>query len=250
MSKTAVIGWMATNAGLFSVVGALIIFFSWAVTNTLAQRYTRLKQSVETAEGTFRLYTTLHELRNQQNSLVMEILQIKEEVSRNRQSAQRSNTERHDVLNEYNRTWLSAHQIKELMDFTAQTSDFSNAVGTNTQTTHDIERIRGDVWELYSAVLQRERLAEAQRREEQPDLRTLRTAVDEYVRYVRRDAVPRVGSLYEAIVNASNKRREEGRAQLERARKNANRATRIALVLYVIGSIFALGGQYLDEAWS
>lgn len=30
--------WLINNAGIISVVGALIIFFSWAVANTLGQR--------------------------------------------------------------------------------------------------------------------------------------------------------------------------------------------------------------------
>ena len=51
-------------------IGAIIIFFSWILTNTIQQRYTALKQSLETAQGNFRLYNTLHEVRGMVNSVV------------------------------------------------------------------------------------------------------------------------------------------------------------------------------------
>ena len=70
--------WLVDNAGLISVIGALIIFFSWTITNTLGQRYTRLKQSVEAAESTFRLYTALHELRDSLSSVAMEAVYARE----------------------------------------------------------------------------------------------------------------------------------------------------------------------------
>ena len=56
-------------------IGYLIIFFSWVVTNALTQRYNSLKRSIETVQGTFRLYNTLHELRSMINSLGLEVIQ-------------------------------------------------------------------------------------------------------------------------------------------------------------------------------
>ena len=55
--------------------GAIIIFSSWAVTNGLTQRFSNLKLSLESARSSFRLYTTLHELREMVNSLGMEVVQ-------------------------------------------------------------------------------------------------------------------------------------------------------------------------------
>src|SRR4051812_16500866 len=74
--------WIVLNSGLVSVLGALIIFFSWSITNTLGQRYARLKQSVEAGDATFRLYTSLHELRDSLNSVIMETVYAREAVER------------------------------------------------------------------------------------------------------------------------------------------------------------------------
>jgi len=55
-------------------IGGIIIFLSWVLTNTFHQNYKDLKQSLDTANGVFRLYNTLHEIRGKVNSVAAEIL--------------------------------------------------------------------------------------------------------------------------------------------------------------------------------
>jgi len=250
MSKVGLGAWLAANAGIISIVGALVIFFSWTVTNTLGQRYSRLKQSVETADGTFRLYTTLHDLRGSLNSVAMETVYAREaaESSHNQTVSRESIRVEVDALRrDYTHTRLSAHQIIELMDFTSQTLAFSAGVGTETATAKQIQNLHDDIYAMYREVQDRDRAVEAANSTPEPDVRQLRPVVTEYVSFVRHDAIPRVRGFYQAITNACNTRQNEGREQLARSQRNAARAARVALALYIVGSLLVLSGQYFDK---
>jgi hypothetical protein len=209
-----------------------------------------MKQSVETAESTFRLYSTLHESRDQINSVAMETVYVRNKLD---QDARITNSQLPDIKrmrSEYDQARRSARQIRELMDFTVQTVDFSAGVGTDTKAARSINVIAGDISKRYEEVRKRDRAAEAQASQEDPDVSKLGPLIEEYVRYVRSEAIPRVRGFFEQITEVSNKRREEGRAQLTRARRNATWASRTALILYIVGSILVLGGQYLDKVYN
>lgn len=250
--------WLAENAGVLSVIGALIIFFSWAVTNTLGQRYSRLKQSVEAADNTFRLYTELHELRASLNSVAMEAVYAREAAERSaREGAEQrrngpENREKAEILDlrrRYSHTQLAAHQIKELMDFASQTLEYSSSVGTKTDTAAKIRALNDEIYAVYAEVRDLDRAAEIANGTPSPALPPLKIAIVAYVDHVRRQAIPRVASLYKAIVDSSNQRHDEGRNELARSKRNAARASSTALVLYAIGSALVLGGQYLDKVY-
>ena len=240
--------WLVGNAGLISVAGALIIFFSWAVTNTLGQRYSRLKQSVEAADNTFRLYTTLHELRNSINSVAMETVYAREAAEQgSRRSLDRQPSEVEELRRDFAHTRMSAHQIKELTDFSAQTLDFSSGLGTATTTSKRVKELYDDIYKMYEHVLDLERNVELHDATPGLNVSALREAIEAYDQHVRQVAIPQVPGFYEAIVETSNTRHDEGRRELSRSKRNAALAARIALVLYIAGSLLALGGQYLDK---
>jgi len=239
---------LTENAGLITVVGALILFFSWVVTNTFGVRYTRLKQSVENAESTFRLYQTLHGLRDQMNSLALEVVQRRDTPDASRfRSGQTGNIEVDAAREKFDLTRLSAHQIKELNDFTGEMSEFSRAVGSDTPASRDVTRLAVEVSELSKNVREKERLVEELSLNVSADPSQVRSAIDDYVNYVRSTAIPEMPKLFPEAVEASNVRRAEGAEQLARAKANAQRANRTATILYVLGTLLVLGGQYLDK---
>jgi hypothetical protein len=242
--------WLVGNAGLISVIGALIIFFSWVVTNTLGQHYSRLKQSVETADTTFRLYTTLHELRDSLNSVAMETVSTRdavEQISKNPQDRERS--ELASFRRQYSYTRMSAHQIEELMDFANQTLNYSSSIETVTPTSQTVAVLHKDIYSLYARVRELNHAVELANTSPDPQMIPLRNAIEHYVTYVEKDAIPRVADLYKAIVNTSNDRRDEGRRELAQSKRKASRAAHTVLLLYAVGSLFALGGQYLDKVY-
>jgi hypothetical protein len=240
--------WARTNAGVISTVGALIVFFSWAVTNTLGQRYGRLKASLETGQSTFRLYTTLHELRDQLNSLAMEVVQSRKATDASRfTSGSTADVGLDTARARFDQTRLSAHQIKELMDFTAETHSFSRAASTTTAMSHTIDGLLGEVGKLADATSRL--LAEAERHHTNrpEDREPFLNASARYVEFVRNEAIPQVGPFFQRIVDAANARRREAEDELARARSRSERASRVALVLYVFGSVLVIGGQFVDK---
>jgi hypothetical protein len=250
MSRHAVGSWLVDNAGMISVFGALVIFFSWVVTNTLGQRYSRMKQSAETAESTFRLYTTLHELRSSLNSVASETVYGREAAERNQGETRYRDKEEEEIAllrRRYDHTRLSAHQINELMDFANQTLEVSNGIGTSSETAQRIETIYHEIYEVYWRVHELDRVVQLANATPKPDISKLRPAVEQYDTVVRQIVNDRVPDLFRRIAEASNTRREEGRFHLADTKKNAERAARVGLILYILGSMLALGGQYVDK---
>ena len=144
---------------------------------------------------------------------------------------------------------MSAHQIDEMMDFASQALDYSSAVGTDTPTAQEIKALHEDIYRLYSRARDLNRAVESANSAPTPPIPPLRDAIEKYNAYVRSDAIPRVAGLFGAILKASNARHDEGRREMGESKRKAAWATRAVLVLYAVGSLLALGGQYLDKVY-
>jgi hypothetical protein len=242
--------WAKSNSGVISVTGALIIFFSWAISNTFGQRYNRIKAATESAQSTFRLYRTLHEQRDQLNSLAMEVIQRSEkgpDASRF-SPGKTSNTLLDQARKQFSRDRLSAHQVRELMDFTVETNELSRSVGTVSPTSEDIQQILGEVDAVYQALLKFQDSAEQAINAPERSPEEVVLAVQEYSNYYRSEALPKVPEFYRRIVNASNVRRREADAQLAAAKARAERSESLTIWVYVVGSILAITGQAIEKA--
>lgn len=243
------LGWARAHSGLISVTGALIIFFSWVITNTFAQRYNRIKAATETAQATFRLYTTLHEQRNQLNSLAMEVIQRSEAgLDASTFSAGRTtNAKLNQARSQFSRDRLSANQMRELWEFTVETSALSRAVGNVTPTSEQIQQILREVEPLYKKLTTLDRMSEEAINNPGWPPDKVMQAVQEYSNYFRSEVLPQVPVLYQRIVDASNARRREADDQLATAKVHAERSSRLAIWVYIIGSVLALTGQAVEK---
>ena len=151
------------------------------------------------------------------------------------------------ISTEFDLTRLAANQIKELEAFTAQTNDYSLAVASHSEAADEVQAIVKEVHSLSSPLSGLERDVEVLAFDREEHLEDYRKAVAVYVAYIRDKAIPAVGLLYSRVVSASNRRGEEGRIELRAAKARAELSSKIALFLYVLGSLMVLGGQYLDK---
>lgn len=234
--------WIRENHGVVSIAGGLVVFFSWTATNTLVQRYGSMKQTAESAEATFRLYTTLHSLRDQLNTVTIEL--IRNRTGPGAVSRRPAEPEMDALRTEFALARLDAQQVTEMGDFAFETMSYSLTLGTPTPASGEVQRLATAIDDVLQRLREMEAAVEACRGGHRD---SLRSAVRAYVEYVRNGAVSRVERLYPQIVAASNLRREEGRAELARAKWRSNVVSRMARFLYVIGSFMALTGQYLDK---
>lgn len=238
------------NGSIISVIGALVLFFSWSVRNTIYERYAHLKTAIQSAEQTFRLYSTLHELRNNVNSLAIEVVQQKK-ASRDASQYRAGLTGFpgiDDAQRRFDLTRLSAHQMTELMDFATKTNDVSVSVGGNSLTADSILMKVDEIKLLRDSVSDYEREVDKVRYVTEENVPfTLLPVVDDYCdfwRYVSRQRVPQ---LYATITKLSNKRLEEAHDVLLIAEDNSSLADSWAFYLYLIGTLMALGGQAIDK---
>jgi hypothetical protein len=244
------LAWATSNSGLISVAGALIIFFSWAITNTLVMRYNRIKAATESAQSTFRLYTTLHEQRNQLNSIAMEVIQ-RSEAGMNASifgAGRTGDPLLNEARQQYSRDRLSAHQVKELMEFTAEAYSLSRAVGKSSPTSQTIQNILEEVEPVYRKLTEFDRNAARACNDQKLSAAEIMRTVKAYSDYYRSEALPQVPGFYQRIVDASNIRRKEASDHLDSAKSQAQRASRAAVILYILGSVLALSGQAIEKA--
>jgi hypothetical protein len=241
--------WARAHSGLVSISGALVIFFSWVITNTLGQRYNAIKSTTESAQATFRLYTTLHEQRNQLNSLAMEVIQRNDAGSDATMfsAGPARDHERMIAVKQFNMDVLVAHQVNELMDFTVETNALSRSAGTSTRASDQIVQVLKEVDPIYQKLHELRKTAEQVIADPNSPLQEVKSTTEAYRTYLRSEAVPKVPGLYERIVDASNIRRREAEAELKSAKTKAERAAKFAIGVYVFGSLLALAGQAIEK---
>lgn len=231
-------------------LGGIIIFFSWVVTNALAQRCQRLRTSLESARRTYRLYQTLHELRSMINSLGLELIQgLPKGINATRFRAGKHRIDEVDRMREkFCLQAASAHQVRELLDFMSQTHELAKSVDARSNTTREIldefvaaERLRDRLQNLES---------EAEREMAQSNSFVSErqfTAIPEYVKYYRDQVLPQVPHFYQRIAELSNQSQKKAGKALERSKRYATIARYGSFVLYAIGSTLVLTSKLLDN---
>jgi len=232
-----------------SVIGALVLFFSWSVKNTLYEKYAHLKSSIQSAEQNFNLYSTLHELRGNINSLATEIVQ--QRFSRDASQYQAGLTGNHDIdesRHKFDMARLNAYQLRELMDFTGRTYDVSHSVRDQSKIADSIKMTMDEIMALRDSVRVLEKAVENignVRPEDAPF--SLFPAINNYCDFWHYASENRVRFLYPRIVDLSNKRSMEVHGILLKAEDRAALAESWSTYLYILGTLMALGGQAIDK---
>jgi hypothetical protein len=133
------------------------------------------------------------------------------------------------------------------MDFTSETHALSRAVGKRSSTSEEIEALLSEVSKLYQGLAEYDREAEASINAQDLEPEKVMAAVQSYMDHYRSIVLPRVPKLYERIVAASNTRNDEASHYLDVAKAQAERAGKISIFLYVLGSCLALTGQTIEK---
>ena len=224
-------------------IGGIIIFFSWVLTNTFHQNYKDLKQSLESANGTFRLYNTLHELRGMINSVAAEIIKRNpndEDASRFK-AGKHFNEDIESIRADFSMTYLNAQQVKELMAFTAEVNALSLATDDNSATHDKIQKTIREVGEL----LERHRRLE-QAAENEMNISNDFTdpsqfkAIPTYITTYKKEILPKVPGHYSQIVELSNSRSEETSQRLSKLKKRAKWIRYASIIAYIIGTLLII----------
>lgn len=239
------------HAEVLVIIGGLIIFFSWTITNTLVQDYTRLKLSVESARSNFDQTQRISELRSSLNSLGMEMVHARDSLDSILPESNRPNLNDLDRLrNKHIQTTLSAHQVLELTDFTSGAATLSRAVGTDTLQNHRLESIAIEATGLYDTLKAKRELVDqidAIHRRSVVAVAALTLCIEEYDRCYTHEVLPRVSILYPAAVEALNILNQDAADRIAELKSRAETSQKAALSLYLIGSAIALSAQFLHK---
>ncbi|MDH7447958.1 hypothetical protein [Aquimarina sp. 2201CG14-23] len=220
-------------------IGGIIIFLSWVLTNTIHQNFKDLKQSLNSANGTFRLYNTLHEVRSMVNSVAAEVIQRNpndKDASQFR-AGKHANKDIELIRNDFSMTRLNAQQVNELMDFTAEVNALSIALDDENDTHKEIQYTMRGVGDLVERYRKLERAAERELNVSN-DFTTLSDfkAIPDYIATYKRDILPQVPEFYPKIIELSNIRNNEASKKLSKLKKRAKLSRYASIIVYIIGT--------------
>ncbi len=237
---------------LISAMGALLLFFSWLVTNTLGERFKSVKDSYDNANATSRLYRKLdaiHSSTQSSQGVAVYILQdleklLFENLSPDDKDKDRGTYERNDLIRYLASTEANARQIDWGSAFCALTleqsvieknqGDWAISLQENCR---KIDRLRGRKDQIIAragaALRSGDNLSAKQGVEMARD--ELGPLIDEF------------GSLLQLVVKASNERQEELKVALRKAETRPKLAKRFAVGFYFIGSIMVLIGTTVGK---
>ena len=244
------------NTDLISIVGALIIFFSWVVNNTLKTNYSNLKNAIASAERDTRLYGALDELAGSVNAIASEVVEPK---LRERQERYRdANTIQSLFLataDKLSTALLAAYQIRACEQFCARSLMLSNAHSGKTASARALDAVAKESSALFAEFsIKRgkcEDIINQIRRQgddvKKDEYQVAMRSIDDFIQYIREFAIPKVGPFYERAVPATNERRAELRKVEAQMGKYVRTFDRLSIWLYIVGSVLTLLGKVIEK---
>jgi hypothetical protein len=236
--------WVRRQSGLIAAVGALVVFTSWAVSSTLGQRYARETSSITAVLNDEQFLGYLSDIRQSQDRLVSISLQVRADLRAVRPISD-GVADRFPILLAYYSARTLASQVRELLFQCQRQLIYSRAIGARTDAIADVAR---SVSVLQQALAQREQAIDAQLRSSTVNLDRLKADVTDYTDHFQRQVFPRLHPLFETVAKVSTATFEEGQKRLQSVKQSADRTSTIAVILYALGSILALGGKFVESS--
>lgn len=242
---------------LLSVLGALLLFFSWIMTNLVAEQFKSAKAAYETAAEKRVIRQLLTELKGDVESVAAEAINARLSLVELelRSDPQNSNLETREWYEHRNlilrlaSTGLNARQIDHGNNFCNLTIEHS-LVGEEQSAAQaklgdactDISRLKSKKDQL----IERMEFNVQSYNTKSTPLKTVEERHSMLRSEYRSLLEPFLGMLQKAV-EASNEREDELRDELERAKSRNTTAKRVAVLLYVSGSVVVLAGASLSK---
>lgn len=242
---------------LVSVLGALLLFFSWITTNLVAEKFKSAKAAYEAAAEKRVIRQMLTELKGDVESVAAEAINARLSLVELelRSDPQSSDLERREWYGHRNlilrlaSTGLNARQIDYGNNFCNLTIEHS-LVGEEQSTAQaKLGEACSDISRLKSMKDQLIERMEINLQSYNTENTALKIIEDRHsaLRGEYRSLLEPFPSMLKKAVDASNEREDELREELERASGSNAAAKRVAVLLYVSGSVMVLSGQVLSK---
>jgi hypothetical protein len=236
-------GWMRRHSGLIAAVGALVVFTSWAVSNTLGRRYSSAATSIASARNDEHFLGYLSEIRQSQDRLIDISLQTRADLRATHPIAD-GVADRFQSLVAYYSTRVRASQLRELLFQCQRQLTYARSIGIPVGAITEVEE---SVVALQETLIQREQAIDAQLMSPTSDVERLQADIADYTRQFQREVFPKLKPMFDTVAKASTASFDEGERRLRAFKKSADRMSGIALVLYAVGSLVALGGKFIES---
>jgi hypothetical protein len=240
---------------IVSILGAVILFFSWIITNTLQQNYLATKAGAQRAEADARLYQVLRSLRQEVEGVAALVVDLRNGLTSDRRRSQPVASpaeQRHDsTVLWVDSTNLNARQID--WGYQACAIDASTIAKAVPGNANAIEKLEAACEELRNLQVEKDRLFDEVRAF--LGTRTLTEGAEDSIRDLikayRDRVLPKFAPALRKSVEAGNVLREQMRSELAMATTRASQASSISFFTYILGTLLVLGGRLAEKmpAW-
>jgi hypothetical protein len=235
--------WLRQYSDLIAAVGALVVFTSWAVSNTLGQRYAREATSITEADDDRAFFESVAGLRQSQERLISISRELRSDL-RAAHTIADGLADRFPILTDYYRIQGFAAQVRELrFEYDRQVA-YAKAIGTSSDAVASVDKV---LTPLEHGLAERQAAIDTQLQSATANRDRLKADVADFATYFGREVGPQLGPLFRLVANAKNVSYAEGRKRLQSVKRRADRTSTIALVLYALGSILVLGGKFAES---
>lgn len=245
--------WLQEYPGFLSVIGALILFFNWLISNTLQASYMSWKSSIEQADRHNCLSYMFAQIRDLLLSVTSEIWKPRC-PPQNDQLIRGIENEYSGALDSMSRTRLNATRVNELNEFCIRELTFSRSPATVMNAAFELQQIQNESQQLFQRLCEAFGVVdgiikEVQAMDPRPPDQVQRaiTAINECEAAYRNEILPKVAPLCDRAVMAANKLRRDIYVELQSHQRRAKVFSSVAIWIYILGSIVVVAGQVGDK---
>jgi hypothetical protein len=241
---------------LIAVLGALILFFSWIITNTFGEKLKAATSAYSDAERDHDIFYKLHDMKHDIATIITHVIQVGQDVDGIRNQAQSLSGDdpqsNHRVINglrhEIALASLSAQQLDRARDFhflhTKRLAQSADAT-VNTERNRLFQQLDSFYSRKNTLLVEMNHNYQAAQEADR-----LESGLEEHARLqqlIRDECLEPLGFVLKQLVSYYNEESSRLLKERKKAKQQDNKAKRLALILYIVGTIFALGGTVIEK---
>jgi hypothetical protein len=233
-------------SGVISVVGGLLMFLSWTVNNMLRERFSKLKTSIESAHSEQGLTNDLAEVKDMIYNLNSEMIELLPMEGKHPSMFW-------EAYSGVQYIWRDLHGLRRLGRLAEHSLNLSKSSQDNTKLHQELKGLASEVIELAKTTEEQRSGVDAMLRQtsygnEEEKTKEAITAYKQFEQFLKDSVWDVVRPKTAELSELTARRSLEIERQLKKAKRRAKSSGVCHIMLYFVGGILLLFGQFIEKA--
>ena len=249
MNNSPLTSILLNNHGVIGFVGALLIFFSWLISNTFEANYKDTQSHISSIERRFQEGNIIGEMNTRIKNIEEQVALISNDLYRLRIGRESAADYWHSKFSSFIQLRDTRIQIDNLLDLINRTIGLAIAINPNSEfhlkakaMYDEIEPLRNEADEHEVKINHIISL-----RYSEENLKTIEAALKSYDAFLYQYSIPKVHAVIQDAVNMSNEAQDIAEKHLDNLKIRKEISKYAALISYVLGSVFILFGGAVEK---